>query len=828
MTTTTFELNCNFILSNHIPVKFMFQNLEQILFISELKNTYYIQSSSIVNKKKYSLFKQTNSYKICKHQTDKKCAEKNILSEYSMKSEAGTWICLELLIEYTYYIAKTNEEFTGFGNYIKKNIRKKYNEALKTPNPYFLKLTNGFIRVNENNYIILTDLFALTKTKRIKKFKDIDRNNTNKFDSNKTDCFGKKCTIAHPEIALKVFNDIKDELEQSSIIKKFIEDALTRIENENSYSNNNNNDIESELESDIENVEEEKENKNNENNDNNKVVLFELKLSSNERIPIQVRKDGCINGTQLCKAGNKRIGHFLELKQTKEYLQALSSNIGIPILKLITANVGGEHSGTWVHRKVAYHLAQWVSPFFAVQIINWLDELREENIEFKNIITDNSKLILTSNKQLILNGVQIIARQSDGFINLNQLCKAGKKQVFHWKENEKSKAFLQALSTSIGKTMDDILKYETGSNENRVTWGHPQIAIYIAQWISPDFAVQVFKWVFELQQEVQILKNKLNTNVLCENNDEVVLFKLKLLNNEILPIQVRKDGCINATQLCKAGNKLIGDYIRLDDTKSFLEALKLNMGNPIIELIYTKQGRYGGTWVHRKVAYHLAQWVSPYFAVQVTNWLDELLLTGKVELGKEKSNEELDNIYKSKFDEIVSKSAIPFYGKDVIYIYNFLPVGDIDYKYKKLLETKKCFEFGVSSDIEERNQKHRNDKTKNKPILIEIFKFVNRYTAAKVESDLKKLIIDLELKFEYKNKVECFMADNEELNYIIKKLKDLQDVKIEDTLIENKMPETKIVKENENSKLDRFTKLFEDKKITFEQYIELLERFCKS
>jgi len=72
------------------------------------------------------------------------------------------------------------------------------------------------------------------------------------------------------------------------------------------------------------------------------------------------------------------------------------------------------------------------------------------------------------------------------------------------------------------------------------------------------------------------------------------------------------------------------------------------------------------------------------------------------------------------------------------------------------------------------------------------------------------------------------MADNEELNYITKKLEDLQDVKIEDTLIENKMPETKIVKENENSKLNRFTKLFEDKKITFEQYIELLERFCKS
>jgi hypothetical protein len=41
-------------------------------------------------------------------------------------------------------------------------------------------------------------------------------------------------------------------------------------------------------------------------------------------------------------------------------------------------------------------------------------------------------------------------------------------------------------------------------------------------------------------------------------------------------------------------------------------------------------------------------WCNPYFAVQVSNWLDELLSTGKVELGNEKSNKELENIWKGK------------------------------------------------------------------------------------------------------------------------------------------------------------------------------------
>ena len=66
-------------------------------------------------------------------------------------------------------------------------------------------------------------------------------------------------------------------------------------------------------------------------------------------------------------------------------------------------------------------------------------------------------------------------------------------------------------------------------------------------------------------------------------------------------------------------------------------------GIPVTNLF---QGNIGGqscTWVHRKVGYHLAQWNSPKFAVQVSLILDELFITGKVEL---KSADEVDNEYK--------------------------------------------------------------------------------------------------------------------------------------------------------------------------------------
>ena len=72
-----------------------------------------------------------------------------------------------------------------------------------------------------------------------------------------------------------------------------------------------------------------------------------------------------INATELCKAGNKLFADYFRLNTTKDYLKVLESNMGIPILELINTNIGGNHSGTWVHRKIGYHLAQWISPEFS-------------------------------------------------------------------------------------------------------------------------------------------------------------------------------------------------------------------------------------------------------------------------------------------------------------------------------------------------------------------------------------------------------------------------------------------------------------------------------
>ena len=82
-----------------------------------------------------------------------------------------------------------------------------------------------------------------------------------------------------------------------------------------------------------------------------------------------------------------------------------------------------------------------------------------------------------------------------------------------------------------------------------------------------------------------------------------------------------KDGYINATAMCRANNRKMNDYTRLDTTKPFIQELTAVTGIPATELIQRIKGgtpHLQGTWVHPQVAIHLAQWLSPKFAVLIT------------------------------------------------------------------------------------------------------------------------------------------------------------------------------------------------------------------
>ena len=99
-------------------------------------------------------------------------------------------------------------------------------------------------------------------------------------------------------------------------------------------------------------------------------------------------QDGYVNATAMCKASNKKFNNWFRLPATKEFLNELSSEIGIPVthirateesrgLQAIIFKIQGgvpEMQGTWVHPQVAINLGQWLSPKFAVRVSKWIVE----------------------------------------------------------------------------------------------------------------------------------------------------------------------------------------------------------------------------------------------------------------------------------------------------------------------------------------------------------------------------------------------------------------------------------------------------------------------
>jgi len=72
------------------------------------------------------------------------------------------------------------------------------------------------------------------------------------------------------------------------------------------------------------------------------------------------------------------------------------SNTDIPVLELINKNIGGNHTGTCVHPKVAVNLAQWLSPEFAVHVSNWIYDLMT-----RGKVEVNVKLLKEKEKTII-------------------------------------------------------------------------------------------------------------------------------------------------------------------------------------------------------------------------------------------------------------------------------------------------------------------------------------------------------------------------------------------------------------------------------------------
>jgi KilA-N domain len=107
-------------------------------------------------------------------------------------------------------------------------------------------------------------------------------------------------------------------------------------------------------------------------------------------------------------------------------------------------------------------------------------------------------------------------------------------------------------------------------------------------------------------------------------------------------IRQREDGYLSLTDMAQSCGKQIGHWNDLKSTKSYLTTLSVTIGIPIVELIESQEGKFGGSWGHSKVAIRFAQWCSDEFAIQVDTWIEELLTKGKVQFDSVKQQKQFD------------------------------------------------------------------------------------------------------------------------------------------------------------------------------------------
>jgi hypothetical protein len=182
--------------------------------------------------------------------------------------------------------------------------------------------------------------------------------------------------------------------------------------------------------------------------------------------------------------------------------------------------------------------------------------------------------------------------------------------------------------------------------------------------------------------------------------------KLLLEDKTEFNIQMREDGYIFATGLCKIVGKLVGNWLRLKEIKILIKDVENKLKNTdihnrisqLIEVYKGNSSKYSqGTWIHPDLGIQLAQWCSPNFSLQVSKWIKELIITKKVELSNEKSNFEIQkefNIIKERLEKELKEQIL------------------INNEFKNKLENRDT-EIQILQDKINRCQKRQNYPDKN-------------------------------------------------------------------------------------------------------------------
>jgi hypothetical protein len=95
------------------------------------------------------------------------------------------------------------------------------------------------------------------------------------------------------------------------------------------------------------------------------------------------------------------------------------------------------------------------------------------------------------------NGVEIDQRDDDGYFDATAMCRAYGKQFNDYSRLDQTKDYLAALAADTGIPVTGLVESRRGGADRGGSWVHPEVAVDLAQWLSPQFKVRVNRWILE-------------------------------------------------------------------------------------------------------------------------------------------------------------------------------------------------------------------------------------------------------------------------------------------------------------------------------------------
>ena len=107
--------------------------------------------------------------------------------------------------------------------------------------------------------------------------------------------------------------------------------------------------------------------------------------------------------------------------------------------------------------------------------------------------TTDSKTGLVDHLNTVFKGNHIGQRLADGYLDATAMCTLfDQNKMVQWKNSKETLHVILQLSKDVNIHPDALIETTKGTAGNQCIFIHPMLAIHLAMWISPTFALTVW------------------------------------------------------------------------------------------------------------------------------------------------------------------------------------------------------------------------------------------------------------------------------------------------------------------------------------------------